>query len=168
MTELYLRLVGRLLTPFLLVMAGYFLLRGHDEPGGGFVAALIVASALTIQILVKGATEIRRRYGRFLRPTIGAGLLVAVGAASLGMITGAGFFHSLWVEVDIASLHLELGTPQLFDLGVFLTVCGVSSSFILGLSETILEAPGEDTDEVLAASPIVPEPDLSDTSGERS
>jgi multicomponent Na+:H+ antiporter subunit B len=161
MIELYLRLVGRTLTPLLWFFAAFFLLRGHDEPGGGFVAALLGAAAITIQILVKGAGVVRRRFGRMLRPTLGLGLFVAAFAASLGMFLDDGFFHATWGQYQLGTVKIKLGTPNLFDLGVFLTVLGVTVSFILGLSESVLEAPGEDTEEVILASTDVLRPDVT-------
>lgn len=161
MIELYLRLVGRTLTPLLWLFAAYFLLRGHDEPGGGFVAALLGTSAITIQILVKGASVVRRRFGRMLRPALGVGLFTAAFAASMGLFWDDGFFHAIWGQFQLGTVKIKLGTPNLFDLGVFLAVLGVAVSFILGLSESVLEAPGEDTEDAILASPNVLRPDVS-------
>jgi len=59
MTEIYLRLVNLILTPLIIVVAILLFLRGHDLPGGGFIAGLLVAAALELTILARGATVTR-------------------------------------------------------------------------------------------------------------
>lgn len=133
MPELYLRLLDRVLTPILLVLAAYLFLRGHNEPGGGFIAGLAAASAIQLQILSLGDEPVRRRYARFLHPMAGLGLFIALLSAILGVLRG-GYFSSLWGKVQLGEVELELGTPLLFDLGVFLIVFSVIVSFLLALS----------------------------------
>jgi multisubunit Na+/H+ antiporter MnhB subunit len=55
MTEIYLRLVDRILTPILLLIAIFLFLRGHDLPGGGFIAGLVAAAAIELTILALGS-----------------------------------------------------------------------------------------------------------------
>ncbi len=134
MPELYLRLLDRLLTPVLLFVAVVLLLAGHNSPGGGFIAGLVAATAFQLQILSRGDDFVRQVFGRYLQPLMGFGLLMAVTAAALGMLQG-GFFKGVWWEAHIGPLVLELGTPMVFDIGVFLVVLTVVTSFILGLSD---------------------------------
>ena len=115
MTELYLRLLDRVLTPILFIIAVVLLLRGHDLAGGGFIAALVVASAFALQILSRGAFEVRRRIGRFLQLTIGFGLFLAVISAFLGVVYGQGFFRGIWWEFHFATGDIKIGTPVTFD-----------------------------------------------------
>jgi multicomponent Na+:H+ antiporter subunit B len=143
MTELYLRLLDRILTPLLFLFSLFFLLRGHDLPGGGFIAALVASAAFTLQILARGAEYVRRRFGRLLAPGIGLGLLIAVSAALFGMVSGKEFFSSTWWDINIGAFHYAIGTPMFFDIGVFITVLCVVVGFILGLSETTIESPRE-------------------------
>ncbi|MCB0130292.1 MAG: MnhB domain-containing protein [Caldilineaceae bacterium] len=139
MTELYLRLVDRVLTPILLLLAFFLLVRGHDLPGGGFIAALMAAIAFYLQILARGSAQVRRELGRFLQPGIGVGLLLAVGSAWMGLAYG-GFFKAGWgPELHFGTFHLKLSTPLIFDLGVFITVICFAISYLLGLSETVAE-----------------------------
>lgn len=138
MIELYLRLVDRLLTPLLLILSVVLFLRGHDAPGGGFIAALLASAAFTLQIVALGAETVRSRIGRSLQPMIGVGLLLAVSSALIGMVTGQGFFRGVWWTIDFGFIYYKIGTPVIFDLGVFFAVVGVTVSYILGLSETIL------------------------------
>ncbi|MBX3001114.1 MAG: hypothetical protein KF893_21505 [Caldilineaceae bacterium] len=134
MPELYLRLLARILGPFLIALTLFLLLRGHNLPGGGFIAGLLAAAALELQILSTGHEEVRRRIGRFLQPGIGVGLLIAMFAALVGL-SGQGIFQGIWWKIPIGPLVIDLGTPIIFDLGVFITVVGVTTSYLLGLSQ---------------------------------
>lgn len=139
MVELYLRLLDRVLTPLLMLIGVVLLLRGHDAPGGGFIAALLVSAAIASQILANGASVMRDRIGRALQPMIGAGMLLAIGSALLGLLTGQGFFHAIWWTIQLGPIDYKIGTPVLFDFGVFSTVTGATISFILGLSTNVIE-----------------------------
>ena len=133
MTELYLRLLDRLLTPVLLMLAIFLLLRGHNNPGGGFIAGLMVSTAMQLQIMSRGEEYVRARIGRFLHPMIGAGLLLAASAATLGVFTGV-FFKGVWWTVPLGPLSFDFGTPVAFDIGVFMVVVSGVVSYLLGLS----------------------------------
>jgi multicomponent Na+:H+ antiporter subunit B len=134
MTEIYLRLIDLILTPLILVLAVFLFLRGHDMPGGGFIAGLTVAAAIELHVLARGAEYVRNRIGRYLLPLIGVGLLAAVVAALLGMFSGA-FFHAIWVKYYVAGVQFKVGTPQLFDFGVTLAVIGMTTTYLLNLSD---------------------------------
>lgn len=134
MPELYLRLLNRILTPILLLLAFYLLFRGHNLPGGGFIAGLMAASAFQLQILSRGHRRVRRAIGPYLNSAIGLGLAVAICAGIVGLLEGT-FFKGIWFELDLPLLgHLKLGTPVIFDLGVFFVVVSVATSYLLGLS----------------------------------
>ena len=135
MSDLYLRLLDRILTPVLLVLAIWLFLRGHNEPGGGFIAGLAAAAAFQLQILSRGADYVRRLVGPYLQPMTGIGLAVTTIAALLGLLDGT-FFRGVWLFWEIGAFRLELGTPQLFDLGVFLVVVSVVVSYLLSLGRT--------------------------------
>ncbi len=134
MPELYLRLFDRILTPVLLILTLFLLLRGHNLPGGGFIAGLMAATAFQLQILSQGEATVRGQVGRFLQPGIGIGLLVALGAGLAGVLD-SDFFKGLWFDIPLGALgHLEIGTPVIFDLGVFIVVTCVVTSYLLGLN----------------------------------
>jgi len=143
MTEIYLRLVNLILTPLIILVAILLFLRGHDLPGGGFIAGLLVAAALELTILARGAAVTREQYGPWLVPLAGLGLLVATLAALLGIYRG-GFFHGVWVEFYLGSDKIKMGTPQLFDLGVMLVVVGMAVAYLLRLSEAAEHVTGND------------------------
>jgi multicomponent Na+:H+ antiporter subunit B len=132
-TELYLRVLDRLLTPVLLVLAIVLLLAGHNAPGGGFIGGLVVASAFLMQIIARGDDFVRNLIGRHLQLVMGIGLVLAVFSALLGLLEGT-FFKAIWWKAKIGALDLELGTPMFFDIGVFLVVSAVVTSYLLELS----------------------------------
>ncbi|MCB9137466.1 MAG: MnhB domain-containing protein [Caldilineaceae bacterium] len=139
MTELYLRLLDRVLTPVLLVLAIYLMLRGHNQPGGGFIAALMAATAFQLQIMSRGSDVVRTEIGRYIQPGIGVGLLLAAGSASAGLLSN-NFFRGMWgSSFYLGSLNIKISTPLFFDIGVFFTVLGFSVSYLLGLNEVAPE-----------------------------
>lgn len=134
MPELYLRLLNRILTPVLLLLAVYLLLRGHNLPGGGFIAGLMAAAAFQLQILSRGHVRVRRSIGPYLNSGIGLGLAIAICSGIAGLFDGV-FFKGLWFDLYLPLLgKLAIGTPVIFDLGVFLVVVSVATSYLLGLS----------------------------------
>ena len=133
MTERYMRLLDHVLTPVLIMLAIFLLLRGHNNPGGGFIAGLMVSTALQLQIMSRGEPFVRARIGRYLHPTIGVGLLLAASAASIGLFYG-GFFKGVWWTIPLGPLSFDFGTPVAFDIGVFLVVISTVVSYLLGLN----------------------------------
>lgn len=134
MTELYLQIVDRILTPILLVLAVFLFLRGHNLPGGGFIAGLMAAAAFELQILTRGESTIRRAVGPYLHSASGLGLLLAATAGTAGLFDG-NVFDGVWFHIPLGPLgELEMGTPLLFDAGVFLVVVSVTTSYLLGLN----------------------------------
>lgn len=134
MPELYMRLLDRILTPVLLILTLFLLLRGHNLPGGGFIAGLMAATAFQLQILSRGEAVVRAQVGRYLHPGIGIGLLIAVSAGIVGALDSA-FFKGIWFDLPLGFLGtLEIGTPVIFDLGVGLVVVCVATSYLLGLN----------------------------------
>lgn len=143
MIELYLRLADHVLTPIILVASLTLFLRGHDNPGGGFIAGLFIAAAIELHILACGARQVRAELGRYLLPLVGLGLLTAVTAGLIGLY-GGGFFKGVWLKFELGETLIKFGTPQLFDLGVLLVVVGMGVTFLLNLSDTDDDIEGPD------------------------
>jgi multicomponent Na+:H+ antiporter subunit B len=117
--------------PALVVFSIYLLLRGHNLPGGGFIGGLVLASALVMRVMV----DPKREPKADLISLAGIGLLVALGSAVMPLLTGRTFFTGLWGgEIWLPAIgKLKLGTPLLFDIGVFLVVTGVAAKMLLVL-----------------------------------
>ncbi len=121
----------RALLPLLLLFSIFLLLRGHHAPGGGFVGGLVAAAAVALYALAHGATAAQQLLRFSPRELIAAGLMTAFASGLVGPLTGAPFLTGRWAKVG----HLELGTPLLFDVGVYLVVIGVTLWIILTLAE---------------------------------
>jgi multicomponent Na+:H+ antiporter subunit B len=121
----------RLVVPALVVFSIYLVLRGHNLPGGGFIGGLVLASALVMRVMV----DPKREPKADLISLAGIGLLVALGSAVMPLLTGRTFFTGLWGgEIWLPAVgKLKLGTPLLFDIGVFLVVTGVAAKMLLVL-----------------------------------
>jgi multicomponent K+:H+ antiporter subunit A len=138
---LMLALAARLLLPLAVLVAVYLFLRGHNLPGGGFIAGLVLAIALILQFVANGQRWVEQRMRTDFRAWIAGGLLVAG-------LTGVGswFFGSpfLTSTYDYPKLPLigavPLASAALFDLGVFLTVVGATMTGLVAMARLTLPA----------------------------
>jgi multicomponent K+:H+ antiporter subunit A len=122
------------LLPLALLVAIFILLRGHNQPGGGFIAGLITAVALVIQYLANGIHWTRQRMSGKLHPLIGAGLLIATGTGLASWAFGYPFLTSAFTHVHWPLVgDFELASAMAFDLGVFLVVVGVTLAILIRL-----------------------------------
>lgn len=136
MRSLILLTASRYLLPLLLLFAIFVLQRGHNEPGGGFVGGLVAASAFVLYSLAYGVPTARVLLRLDPHATIGAGLLMVVASGVVGAVSGRPFLTGIWAEVRIPFLgQVEVGSPMLFDLGVFLAVFGVTLMIMFALEE---------------------------------
>lgn len=136
MTSVILRTTTRFLLPLLLLFSLFLLMRGHNDPGGGFSGGLVGASAFVLYGFAFGVPEAIAALRVNPRVLIGAGLLLAVGSGSLGLAGGWPLMTSLWWPVVLPGFgQLDVGTPLIFDCGVYLVVVGVTLSIILPLAE---------------------------------
>jgi multicomponent Na+:H+ antiporter subunit B len=136
MSSLVLRVSTRFMLPLLLLFSVFLLLRGHNEPGGGFSGGLVASSAFVLYGFAFGVPEARRVLTLEPHTLLGVGLLIAVGSGSAGLLGGRPLMTGLWVQPALPGLgRLDLGTPLLFDVGVYLVVVGVVLMIILPLVE---------------------------------
>lgn len=117
----------------LLAAVAWFLLRGHNAPGGGFVAGLAAVAATSALALAQGPGAARRRLPLAPGYLAAGGVLLALAAGLPALALGLPYLTHLWVSVDLLLFQLPLSTVLLFDLGVLLTVWGSLAGFILGL-----------------------------------
>ncbi|MCA2002533.1 MAG: Na+/H+ antiporter subunit B [Chloroflexi bacterium] len=134
--SLILRTMVRYLFPLLLLFAVFVFLRGHNEPGGGFIAGLVASAAYALYSIAYNSVEARRALGMDTRYLIGAGLLVALLSGLPAVFSGQPFLTGLWGYLSVPGVFkIEIGSPVLFDLGVFLAVVGVTLTIIFALEE---------------------------------
>lgn len=134
--SVFLRFVARMMMPVLLLFSIFLLLRGHNQPGGGFVGGLVASGSLLLMTLSYGPDELRRRLRiDFLRAMF-YGVLLAAISGTLGLLLGGPFQGALWIKPLIQGIgRLELGTPVLFDVGVYIAVLAVTSSIVMAMAE---------------------------------
>ena len=137
MNSLILDVVGRLVVGLLLLFSLFLLWRGHNAPGGGFIGGLVAASGLIVHALAAGPAAMRELLRVDPRTLVLGGVLVAVVAGLLPVLGGQDFLKGLWVFVGATETDkgLALGTPLLFDVGVYLAVVGGVSGMIAALEE---------------------------------
>ena len=138
MTSLILRTATRFLMPLLLLFALFLLLRGHNEPGGGFVGGLVVAAAFVLYTIAFGVDAGRRALLVDPSTLLGVGLLVALGSGIPAVLLGRPFLTAMWTEVGRPPAAFDVGTPLVFDVGVFLAVIGVVLTIVFTLAEVVL------------------------------
>jgi multicomponent Na+:H+ antiporter subunit A len=124
------RTAARRLMPLLLVFSVFLLLRGHNQPGGGFIGGLVAAAAFCLYGLAFGVQQARQAL--LVRPMtlLGAGLLIALGSGVAAVLRGQPFLTAVWATGD-----LPIGSPVVFDIGVFLVVAGVVLMMVFTLAE---------------------------------
>ena len=120
MSTLILRTATRMLTALLLLVSVYLLWRGHNEPGGGFVGGLTASAAFILVAIADGWQAARRALGVDARLLALIGLAIAAAAGLLAALQGLPYLTGLWWK----DAGLPLGTPLLFDIGVYLAVMG--------------------------------------------
>lgn len=135
MGSLILRTATRLLLPLLLLFSLFVLLRGHDEPGGGFIAGLIGATGFALYLFAFDAERTRSLMGVDPRLLLGLGLFAATVSGLPGTLLGHAFYTSLWWTPTLPLLgEVKLSTPLLFDIGVYLVVLGSVMTIVLALA----------------------------------
>ncbi|HKO87799.1 MAG TPA: monovalent cation/H+ antiporter subunit A [Burkholderiales bacterium] len=131
--------IMRLLFPVIGVYAIYLLMRGHNLPGGGFVAGLTMAIAFVVQYMAGGARWVEARLN--IRPLwwIGLGLLAAALTGGGAMLMGFPFLtsHHRYVDVPFAG-QLSVSSAMFFDVGVFLLVIGATVLILIALAHQSL------------------------------
>jgi len=120
-------LVARLLLPVAVLVSLHLLLRGHDQPGGGFIAGLVLSVALALQYVTSGAdttgAAIRARWDAW----IGRGILLAAGTGLASLALAHPFLTSTFWKPEVPGIgKVPLTSAMVFDIGVFLTVVGAT------------------------------------------
>ena len=125
----------RILLPLMLLFGFYILVRGHNDPGGGIIAAHKVGAALDHYGLAEGMDKAKKEQSGNTRWLIGVGLLLILLSGLIAPIfTNGPFLLALWGSTELPAFG-KPGTPLLFDIGVDLAVIGVTLLIIFSLAE---------------------------------
>ncbi len=136
MKSLILSTVTRFMMPLLLMVSLFLLIQGHEAPGGGFIAGLMGASAFSIYALAFGIAQVKEAMHIEPRSLLGIGILISLLSGTVGMFNGKPFLTGEWLELDISHWGpVHIGTPMIFDVGVYLVVLGMATSVITSIAE---------------------------------
>ncbi|MFW2513449.1 DUF4040 family protein [Demequina sp. SO4-13] len=156
--SVFTRTLAKLVGPLIVVLSVFLLLRGHQEPGGGFIAALVGGAGFALIYLMSPTDDVRRIRLHYLA-LIGAGVVVGTGTGLLGLLEGS-FLAPLSVDI----LGYKLTSALVFDVGVYLAVIGVvlAAFNLLGLPRPHEHGPtsgfdeGDDGDDPYLDAPAAP------------
>lgn len=134
MGSIILSTAARYLMPLLLIFSVFLLIRGHNEIGGGFVGGLVAAAAIILYAIAHNVAAARRVLRLDPRTITAVGLLIALLSGLFGWLARQPFMTGLWLQQPVAVIG-KVGTPLLFDLGVYLVVIGVVLMILFTLAE---------------------------------
>jgi multicomponent K+:H+ antiporter subunit A len=141
----YLRIpaaIGRMLLPVAGIVSVYFLLRGHNAPGGGFVGGLVIATAIIVQYMTSGVLWVESRLRIHPQYWIGVGLLAAGTAGISAWFFAAQFLTSIEWDATLPLLGtLHLSSTLLFDVGVYMAVVGATVLMLVAIAHQSLRRP---------------------------
>jgi len=138
MDSLMLRTAARVMVPLQMAFSVFVLLRGHNEPGGGFIGGLVAACAILLQGMASGWPSARKWL--LFSPTtwLGIGLLLALASGLISFGYGFPFMTAIWggsLPMPLVG-GIKIGTPFFFDIGVYCVVLGFGTLAVLSLAET--------------------------------
>ena len=124
MNSFILKNSARIIVPFMLLFSLFLLFRGHNLPGGGFIGGLMAGAAFILDAFAYDVAHSLKKLRLAPAKIMALGLLLAVLSGLLGMILGGGFFKGYWSGIELPLIP-KLGTPLLFDIGVYALVLGM-------------------------------------------
>jgi len=129
------RTIAPLLVVVMMVFSVFVMLRGHNEPGGGFIGGLIAASAIAIYGMAAGPSAVRRALKADPITFAGFGVVLAGLSGLLSLAFDVPFLTGLWVDLHLGDAKVPVSTPMIFDIGVYFVVFGTISAIALGLED---------------------------------
>lgn len=136
MNSLILRTLAPFIVSLMLIYSVYVLFRGHNEPGGGFIGALIATAAFALYSLTTGPKELRKAIAVDPLAISGLGVVIAALSGAPSYFADVPFLTGLWSFPDWGlGVKIPAGTPVLFDIGVYFAVIGGVVAILLALEE---------------------------------
>ncbi len=125
--SLMLEVLGPVLLPLAAVVAAWFFVRGHNDPGGGFIGGLTLALGVLVPYLGRGTEWVESRIRLSLHTWIGGGLVIAMLSGTASFVAGHPFLTSHYFKAELPGFGpISLASAVFFDLGVFATVAGAT------------------------------------------
>lgn len=129
------RTIAPVLSALMVVFSVFVLLRGHNEPGGGFIGGLIAASAVALYGIAVGVEEVRKAIRIDPLVLAGFGVLIAAISGLLSIAYHVPFLTGLWTVFNLENAEITISTPMVFDIGVYFVVLGTLAAIALALEE---------------------------------
>jgi len=135
MNSVILKIASKYVRLFLFSAAIFALLRGHNLPGGGFIGGLLAGLAVVYKGFAYTFREARQSMRLKPEFLIASGLSIVLLSMIPGILNGKNLMHGIWYKIPLGeAMEIKIGTPFIFDIGVFLTVIGVTVIFLLVLN----------------------------------
>lgn len=129
---------ARLFLWIVAVLSVILLLRGHNLPGGGFIAGIVLSVGFIFYGIVFGSYAIQKIIKYNSRTWMGIGLLLVLISAIIPVLAGSEVMTGTWFIISLPLMgEIHLGTPLLFDTGIFVTVAGLILSVIISIIEVL-------------------------------
>ena len=137
---LVLTVSARALYPIMLLISAWVLLRGHNQPGGGFIGGTIAVAATSLWAVAFGSKDALERIPLGAVRLGAGGALLALSSGLLGPLVGRPFLAHLWHDLDLGIVTLPISTVLPFDFGVYAAVwasLGAICAHTIGLDEEV-------------------------------
>ncbi|MFK7793391.1 MAG: MnhB domain-containing protein [Devosiaceae bacterium] len=135
MNTVIFRALAPYITTLMVIFSIFILLRGHNEPGGGFIGGLIAASALAIYGISNGVPAVRRAIWAHPMHIAASGLFMSGLSGLPSLMINAPFLTGIWGKFYFFGTEVKISTILFFDIGVYLVVLGTIGSIALALEE---------------------------------
>lgn len=122
----------------MVIFSVYLLLRGHNNPGGGFIGGIIASTGFIFYAIIFGTDTLQKIIKIKPQTFIGIGLFLVLIAALLPVFFSTEMLTGLWIKAKVPVLGtLHAGTPLLFDTGVYAVVIGVILTIVISIMEIL-------------------------------
>lgn len=134
MISLILRTASKFLLVITLIFSIWVLFRGHNAPGGGFIAGLIAASGFALYLLAYDVKALRNIIRINLITLLTLGFIFVFSSGLVSLLQDKIFLTGTWI--DIKFIHIQVGSPILFDIGVYFVVLSSVLIMMIALEES--------------------------------
>ncbi len=136
MSSLILRTTLRLILPILLLYSVFLFFRGHNHVGGGFTGGLVAGAGFALYALAYRVSDLKQLIKIEPQTLLSVGLLISLVAGLIPVLGNKNFLSGEWITISMPRFgDIALGTPLLFELGVYLVVVGATLTILMNLME---------------------------------
>ncbi|MDG5800396.1 MnhB domain-containing protein [Marinilabiliaceae bacterium ANBcel2] len=138
MQNIILQKTAKLILIIMTAASLWLLIRGHNNPGGGFIAGIVAATGLILYAIVFGSQKVEKLLKYNTRNWIGSGLAIILVSIIIPIALGEPPMTAMWTTISLPfSISLHTGTPHIFETGVYISVIGIILSIIITIMEVL-------------------------------